>query len=289
MSITSGVRRAAAALAAACALSGACARHEATKPLPAAGQHAAGGVVLAAVSPATAHVTAAPVTSAAVVASFSAPTPPSVNTRGGAVPSLLVPRAKHAVVPSEEFDVGVWGDAVNTHTLLDAQGRGAVPVSEARFLWGQGNLYLNFYAGDLDLQIHSRKHDGPIWKDDAVVFFFPQGDGSEKLIVASAVGVVADALCSTHVETPDDPHCALGWESHARAAADYDGTINQIGDRDEEWNVELAVPLRSLGIERPEAGMHVPFRLRRCEIAYDGPHQCGQWGTAEQPAELVFQ
>ncbi len=269
MSPEFAARRAARVLAAALAFSSACARHEATKPERAVGQHATSGVVLAAVSPANAGVTAASVTST--------------------LPSLLVPRAKRAVVPSEEFDVGVWGAAVNTHTLLDAQGRGAVPVSEARFLWGQGNLYVNFYAGDLDLQIHSRKHDGPIWNDDAVVFFFPQGDGTEKLVVASAVGIVTDALCSTHVDGPADPHCALGWESHARAAADYDGTINQIGDRDEEWNVELSIPLHSLGIEHAEAGTRVPFRLRRCEVAYDGPRQCGQWGTAEQPAELVFQ
>jgi hypothetical protein len=223
-----------------------------------------------------------------LVATTPADTRVSPRPVGVAAP-LLVPRAARAIVPSEEFDVKAWGGAVNTHTLLDATGQGAVPVSEARFLWGQGKLYVSFYAGDLDLQIHSRKHDGPIWKDDSVTLSFPAADGSEKLIVASAVGTVSDGVCPAGVRDLGDARCKLGWESHARAAADYDGTINQINDRDEEWNVELAIPLAALGVEKPEAGMRLAFRLRRCEVAFDGPRQCGFWGSDAAPGELVLE
>jgi hypothetical protein len=225
-----------------------------------------------------------------VLAAASAEVSPAVTERPHAGPaSLVVPRAPRAIVPSTEFDVALWGGAVNTHTLLDRAGHGAVPVSEARFLWGQGKLYVSFYAGDLDLQIQARKHDGPAWKDDAAVLDFPGADGSERLIVASAIGVVSDGVCPAGIFELGDPRCRLGWESHALATADYDGTINQTGDRDEEWNVELAIPLAALGIERPAPGTRIAFRLRRCEVAYDGPRQCGRFGTEEMPAELVLQ
>src|SRR5262249_19693754 len=82
-------------------------------------------------------------------------------------PVLHVPRTSKPVVPSGHFRIGTWRSAANTHTLLDADGRGAVPVSEARFLWGQGQLYFRFYAGDLDLQAKAKAHDGEVWKDDA--------------------------------------------------------------------------------------------------------------------------
>src|SRR5580692_164753 len=70
-------------------------------------------------------------------------------------PSLTVGRARSLIHPTGHFDVGAWGGSVNTHTLLDTAGAGAVPVSECRFLWGQDNLYMFFYAGDLDLQVQS--------------------------------------------------------------------------------------------------------------------------------------
>ena len=84
-------------------------------------------------------------------------TPPADST-----PTLTVGRAKGPIDPTGRFDVDVWGGAVNTRTLLDSRGVGAVPVSECRFLWGQGNLYVFFYAGDLNLQVHATKHDGPV-------------------------------------------------------------------------------------------------------------------------------
>src|SRR5580693_5319009 len=51
--------------------------------------------------------------------------------------SLAVTRARSRIHPTGRFDVDAWGGSVNTHTLLDSAGVGAVPVSECRFLWDQ--------------------------------------------------------------------------------------------------------------------------------------------------------
>jgi hypothetical protein len=200
---------------------------------------------------------------------------------------LHVPRANRRLVPGPVFDVRLWGDAVNTHTLLDDAGRGAVPVSEARFLWNDDALYVRFYASDLDLQIHNQKPDGATWKDDSFTLAFFERDGKQRRITVSATGLVADAVCPADAEDTGDRRCDLRWQSHARAGADYDGTINEIGDRDEEWNIELSIPLRSIGLASGR-GARVTFALSRCEVAFDGPRACGRWGSEREPAELVL-
>ncbi len=201
---------------------------------------------------------------------------------------LNVPRAPKAIVPSSHFDVNAWGNAVNTHTLLDANGKGAVPVSEARFLWGQEQLYVAFYAGDLDLEVRETKHDGAVWKDDSVTLSFFTGDAQKRLITVSPTGVLADGVCPRDAQNLSDARCDLHWESHARFAVDYDGTLNKLGDFDEEWTVELAIPLRSLDAPA-RAGTELSFAVNRCDMAFDGQRACGAWGKSEAPGRLVLQ
>jgi len=202
-------------------------------------------------------------------------------------PVLLVPFVAKPVVPSSHFDVSVWARSVNTHTLLDANGKGAVPVSEARFLWDNRNLYVNFYAGDLDLEAHETKHDGAVWNDDSVTFAFFT-PARKRLISVSATGVLSDGECPLDADTLADTRCNLHWESHARLGIDADGTVNHLHDFDEEWNVQLAIPLASLGA-RAASHAELSFTILRCEMAHDGPRACGRWGTSSEPGKLILE
>jgi hypothetical protein len=216
---------------------------------------------------------------------------PSTGAQADAGPTpavLLVPRARAPIKPTGHFNVKTWDFAAETHTLRDAEGRGAVPVSEARFLWGDGQLYVFFYAGDLDLQVHTTKHDGPVWKGDSVALTFFSTDGTKHVIQISPKGTVADGSCPEDASDLGDPRCDLKWESGARVAADYDGTINRVHDFDEEWVVEAAVPLASLSLGDAGVGTSVRLRISRCEIAYDGQLACGSWGGAAGGGVLVF-
>ena len=72
-------------------------------------------------------------------------------------------------------------------------------------------------------------------------------------------------------------------------AADYDGTLNRLGDFDEEWNIQLAIPLNEISISTDaRSERNIPFSIRRCEIAHDGPRACGFWATASRRGELVL-
>jgi hypothetical protein len=202
---------------------------------------------------------------------------------------LRVPLAPARIVPTGHFDVHLWSGAVRTGTLLDKSRLGAVPVSEARLLWGAGALYLFFYAGDLDLQAHAAKHDGPVWNDDSVALTFAQADETKRVIQISVTGVVADGTCPGDAPGLSDPRCDLRWESGVRVGTDSDGTLNRIGDNDEEWAVEAAVPLATIGGRAVAAGARIPFRIDRCEVAYDGRRACGAWGDREGGGVLVLQ
>ena len=257
------------------------------------------GSFLACKGPAATH-TADPAT--ATTASSPAPAPAKTEPAGASVDATIltppdkpsrvrafnVPRAPRVLAPSSHFDIDFWGKAVNTHTLLDAAGKGAVPVSEARFLWGQNQLYVAFYAGDLDLEVHEKAHDGPLWKDDSVTLSFLSADGTKRMISVSPTGVLADAICPTDAQNWSDPRCNRHWESHTRIGVDYDGTLNKLGDFDEEWNIQLAIPLRSLDIPGT-AGARLSFTLNRCDVAFDGQRACGAWGSSEAPGELVLE
>ncbi len=201
---------------------------------------------------------------------------------------IHVAHAHAPIVPTGHFDVHTWGGATGTGTLLDKAGLGAVPVSEARFLWGDGMLYVFFYAGDLDLQAHATKHDGPVWNDDAVAFIFAAADGTQRVIQISVTGVVADGLCPHDATSLADTRCDLHWESGVHAGTDADGTLNHVGYRDEEWAVEAAIPLAAIGAPAT-TGTRIPFAMSRCEIAYDGKRACGAWGDRPAGGVLVLQ
>jgi len=190
---------------------------------------------------------------------------------------LRVPRAPAPFEPEGQFRVERWAPAANTGALRDRDGHGAVPVSEARLLWGDDRLFVRFYAADPDLQVRATQHDGPVWKDDSVALAFISGE-SERVIQVSPTGVTADGICPAEAGDLGDPRCDLGWESGIRVAADVDGTINELGDMDEEWAVEVAVPLKSLVPSQVAQRTRIAFAVRRCEVAFDGRRGCGSWG-----------
>jgi len=165
-------------------------------------------------------------------------------------PVLHVPRiAERVRINAETAGKTTWeGDTGTTHDLVDAPGHGMVPYTEAKLRWGNEKLYFLLYAGDLDLEGTVKKHDGTLEKDDSFRLEFASGD-AVRVVQVSVLGTVSDFICPGG----DAGRCDPKWESHAEAALDRDGTLNKIGDNDEEWVVEMAIPLSSLGLAHAAA------------------------------------
>jgi hypothetical protein len=106
----------------------------------------------------------------------------------------------------------------------------------------------------------------------------------------SVLGTLADSACTGDVgEGSDARRCDPTWASHAVVAVDRDGTLNQLGDNDEEWVVEMAIPLASIGIDAARGGERIPFAIRRCEVGKNGRGACGGFGDGKPRGELVLE
>jgi hypothetical protein len=199
-------------------------------------------------------------------------------------------RAPRPIAIDAEMDgKRVWESEVgSTGNFKDADGRGMVPYSEAKVRWSESTLYLWLYAGDLDLEGSVVEPDGPVTQDDS--FHVELGNGDRVYTIdVSVLGTVADAVCTgTLGHDGPERRCDPGWQSRAVVAVDRDGTLNRVGDNDEEWIVEMAIPLSSLGIQSASAGTRVPFAVRRCEVGKSGPHACGGFGLGQPRGEIVF-
>jgi hypothetical protein len=193
-------------------------------------------------------------------------------------PTLHVPRTMAPIHVDAEFEGKKDWEADSGHTgdLQDEHGKGMVPFTEVKARWGDGNLYFMLYAGDLDIE----SSDG----------FHLEIGGDERIHVidVSVLGTMVEALCDGDRPFPAAPgDCDRSWHSRAAVAVDRDGTVDRLGDNDEEWVVEMAIPLSALGLEHAAPGTRLPFSVRRCDVGA-GPHMCGSWGGGKRRGELIL-
>jgi hypothetical protein len=170
------------------------------------------------------------------------PAPPAPPAVAPAPTSGTVPRASGPI----DID-GAWHERDWTRNNFRVQfhrddGDLARPYSEVRFIHDDANLYIGLYAAD-DNILSSDAFDvevGPI------------------SVEISAAGKI----------TPDTPD--------VKFAVDRDGSLDDPSNHDEEWKVELAMPLAKIGLA---PGKPVDVHTVRCDIPKTGNGEklCGEW------------
>jgi Carbohydrate family 9 binding domain-like len=186
---------------------------------------------------------------------------------------LRVPHAPSPIALDGDNDDPGWtrppGPA-RTGPFARAGGGPARPYSDARLLWGDGYLYALLYAADDDIRA----------KGDAFRMRFSR-DGVEYAIDVSADGSIRDAARDARGIEPD-------WRSGAHVSREIDGTLDDARDSDEEWSVEMAVPLASLGM-KGQPGESAGFAVERCDAPGQRAQACGQWGETGGGGRLVIE
>jgi hypothetical protein len=207
----------------------------------------------------------------------AAPTPEAV--------ALEVPHVTGPVKLDGEATEEDWHHAGRSMPFVDTDGTEARPYSEARFLWDEETLYIVLYAADDNIRATIKEHDGPVWLDDSFSLRLTPTSlppGEAYLIDVSAGGVITDAKLSA------DGRRDISWESGLKVAVDTDGTINNPNDEDEEWVVEGALPLKSLGL-KGVPGEKLYVEISRCDIPRaGGPKRCGSFGAGRGRRVLVL-
>jgi hypothetical protein len=194
----------------------------------------------------------------------------SVTTRPPIEGQVLhVPNAGAAMRVDGEVDEVAWQHAARTGAFR-CEGVAVCPFSEARFLWSGEQLYVHLYAADSDIRSAAVGREGAVWLGDHFRLTFT-GPGEQRVLDVSPRGTVTDAR--RRAEGTFD----YAWDAGAQVGTDVDGTIDVPGDEDEEWALELAIPLSSLGL-RPAAGERIGISVRRCDVPLAGPKQCSSDG-----------
>ena len=198
---------------------------------------------------------------------------------------LVVPHAKQPIVLDGHLTDPAWlEEAGRTGPFLESDGTSlGHQYSEARFLWGDGQLYVGLYASDEDIRATHETQDSQVWRDDSFRLAFDDG-AREYLFDVSALGVIADGVrAKASASTAFD----YVWNSQARVAHELEGTPNDPSNNDEEWVLELAIPLASLGLKGAH-GERIGLWLSRCDTAKGQPRSCGDWGRTHGRGALVL-
>src|ERR1700729_3246192 len=131
-----------------------------------------------------------------------------------------------------------------------------------RLAWGNGALHVGLYASDHDIVTAHVPADGPLWRGDAFHFVITRGEKSFSFDV--------DPKCTITDGTRSNSGAwDYSWQSGAHAACDADGTIDTPGDNDEEWVVEMDIPLSAIGLDG-QAGDRAELVARRCDLKETG-------------------
>ena len=155
---------------------------------------------------------------------------------------IVIPRTTGPLVIDGELGEADWNNHSLRHTLTAAAGEQARPFSEVRWLHDDTVLYVGLYAADENI----RSRD-----------FFDV-----------AIGALSFRIDATGKLTPPMPDAKVGL--------DRDGTLDDPSNDDEEWVLEVAIPLPATGLT---TGAAKPVRAARCDTPKDGVERCGSWSA----------
>ncbi|MCK6549976.1 carbohydrate-binding family 9-like protein [Myxococcota bacterium] len=232
--------------------------------IPRDGQRVEGGAAIARTA------TAATVTATAAATATSV-----TSSAADASSALVVPRPDAPIVVDGKLKDPSWRRAARTGPFVDEHGAIARPYSEARFLVDGDVLYVGLYAADEDIRAAKRETDEPVWRDDAFTLAIVVDARERYVLDVNARGALADGheLAGVGGAATIDRR----WSSGMKVAVDADGTLDDPSDDDEEWIVEAALPLASIGV-RAGAPRTLVVALARCDTPKDGTRRCGAWG-----------
>jgi hypothetical protein len=164
----------------------------------------------------------------------------ALRTSLPAIPSYNVKRATSPIVVDGKLDDAAWKSAATLNFQFPWKNQtGAMQKTVARLLWDDEYLYVSYDCEDTDITAHFDKRDDPTYRDDAVEFFInPRpADSGYVGMEMNAKGILYDYLYifpKFFIKRFDLQGVHL--------RTNLRGTLNNSGDRDHGWSLEVAIP-----------------------------------------------
>jgi hypothetical protein len=147
-----------------------------------------------------------------------------------------------------KLDDPAWQTAAWTSDFVNLRGPNAParpdpPRTRAKVAWDERNLYLAAEVSEADVRATMKEHDAALYRENAFeVFIDPDNDGENYVeLEINALNTTFDLLMSKPYQLrgkADDK-----WEvAGLRTAVHVEGTINDSGDADKAWTLEMAIP-----------------------------------------------
>ncbi|NDC76733.1 MAG: hypothetical protein EBZ67_02490, partial [Chitinophagia bacterium] len=114
--------------------------------------------------------------------------------------------------------------------------------TRVRMLWDDSCLYVAAHMEDPHLWATLTRHDAIIFHDnDFEVFLDPNGDGEQYFeIEVNALNTVMDLFMNRPYRKGGTYN--MEWDAGLRSGVLLMGTLNDPSDRDQGWNLEMAIP-----------------------------------------------
>lgn len=170
---------------------------------------------------------------------------PRLESPQAPLPEYRAPRAGKPPAIDGKLDDAAWKNAPEVTLTTSFDGREAQRKTRLRMVWDDTNVYVAFDCDDPDVWGTLRNKDDAIYNQEVVeVFFDADGDGATyNELQVSPHNVNFDAA---FVARRSDLDAAMKWESGMKSAVDVRGTLDQSGDTDQGWSVEMQIPIVSL-------------------------------------------
>ena len=171
-----------------------------------------------------------------------------------------------------------WRDAPSTAPFVDISGYDFPEPrykTTVRMLWDENYLYVFAEMEEPHIWANLNKRDTIVFYDnDFEVFIDPTGDGHDYFeIETNARGTVFDLSLPRPYRAPRRPFIQFQWNCPGlKLATHHRGTLNNPADRDEGWNVEMAIPREAIAGEFDnclKAGNYLRINFSRVEWRFD--------------------
>lgn len=192
-------------------------------------------------------------------------------------------RTAEPLLVDGKLDEAAWLKAEWTDDFIDIEGP-AKPKprfrTRAKLLWDDDYLYFAVEMEEPDLWATLKERDSVIFHDnDIELFIDPDGSTHRYLeLEINQFGTAWDLLLAKPYRDGERvPY--TGFDFHGlKIGRELRGTLNQPGDRDQGWTVEVAVPWRALRETygdplRPKAGEQWRLNFSRVQWQTNGQQQ----------------
>lgn len=177
----------------------------------------------------------------------------------------------------------VWKDIPWSTAFVDIEGEKKPEpalMTRCKMIWDKEFLYIAATLNEPHVWANIKEHDDIVFYDnDFEVFIDPDGDSQNYFeIELNALNTTWDLFLAKPYRNMG--HALFNWEAKGmKTAVKVDGTINDAGDIDKGWTVEMAIPYRALQIgdeiKTPEPGD--TWRINFSRVEWDTEVVAGKY------------